>query len=174
MYTFKGMIENLKYVLWRSTLHLLFLRAIGFALVVGTIATFTSSPSFRSPFDMLLLWLLTVCVGTIGGTFIYPWIGFVAWWILILFVGERGLRSWAQKSETFMVLIAAPIVFIAGIAYLGCTLNAMVGDLFVLILKRLKPQWVPVAKYGFFNPFPVVFVLDPERIEQLELMADKK
>jgi len=173
MYTFKGMIGNLKYVLWRSTLHLLFLRAFGFALVVGTMATFTSSLSFRSPFDMLLLWLFMVCVGTIAGTFIYPWIGFVAWWILILFVDERGLRPWAQKSETFMV-IAAPIALIAGIAYLVTTLNAMVGDPFVLILKRLKPQWVPVAKYGFFNPFPVVFVLDPERIEQLELMADKK
>ncbi len=166
MYTFKGMRRNLKYVLWGPTLHLLFLRAFGSALLVCTFFVIVDAGSSFT--DKLIMWPIMVFAFTMAATFIYPWIGFIAWWILTLFVKDGKPRAWVQLSETFMVLIAFPIIIIASLLYLANAVIGMMGDPFVILLKKNKPQWVPVQQYGFFNPFPVIFVLDPERMPQLE------
>lgn len=47
---------------------------------------------------------------------------------------------------------------LAGIISLGCSVPMFIGDPMVWVLKKLKPEWVPVDEPGIFNP-PLVWVM---------------
>jgi hypothetical protein len=147
--------RDIKYVQWNRTLQLTFIRAIGSSLVllipaIWIIWIMDPEASGMSFGELLALTPVYFFGATLGTALIYPGLGLVCWYLTSLY-------------KYF------PIFGLFGFGYIALTLPLMFGDPFTFVLHKVKPEWVPVEEYNFLNFVPIVFVVDPNHMENLRM-----
>lgn len=167
--------RDFKHVQWGQTLQVMFIRAVGAAIVAIIIAgcLIAYSPrslgSTRMSFsDMMLAALYAFGAITFGATFIYPWMGLICWYLMSFFGKVEGKTRRFMTTDNAVFFL--PMIFVglfAFLGYLSTTILLLLGDPFTFALHRAKPGWVPVQNYGFLNFVPIVFVVDPQHMASL-------
>ena len=169
--------RDFKYVQWGRTFQVMFIRAVGAAIIAVIIAgaLIAYSPkslgsTHMSFSDMLLAALYGFGAITFGATFIYPWMGLICWYLLSFFGKVEGKTRRFMTTDNAVFFL--PMIFMglfALLGYVGITILLMLGDPLTFTLHRMKPGWVPVEKYGFLNIVPIVFVVDPQHMASLRM-----
>ena len=128
--------------------------------------------SFRRDFKSIK-WKETLCLNLMRAAFAGP-----VWVALFTLTGNMRFSSAVEYllMPLIYLLGALPLglgaswLSSAGVPFAGLftavmALMVVVGDPFVFILFKAKPQWVPVEEFGIVNFRLVIFVLDtgPER-----------
>jgi hypothetical protein len=108
-----------------------------------------------------------------AGTFIYPWMGLICWWMLSFFVKVEGKTRRFMTPDNGVFFLPLIIIGLFGfLGYLGITLLLMLGDPFAFLLRKVKPGLVPIDRYSFLNFVPIVFAVHPNHMENLRMSGN--
>lgn len=173
--------RDFKYIQWLPTLQVVVIRAAGSAVVLTILFVLLIIVAPPSPGNTDAPAMVLTVLGLNFGlnALIAPWLGLICWALAVLvqpLVG--GLRKTADKDQGaghVDPILLAPLAFMLALpamVYFGLLIGLMTGDLIVVLVKKLKPEWVPVKRYSLFNFVPIVFVVDPGQSTQWEEHPD--
>jgi len=129
--------RDFKRINWGQTAHLNLLRAVGAGIVFGAANLLFPSPQNVGSISSPLL--------SLAFPIVFPLIYF-----LLFF-----------PFGCFLRLLGAMGVPFAGLAANIVGIIVAVGDPLVFILSKVRPTWVPVNKFSFFNFAMIVFAVKP-------------
>lgn len=164
--------RDIKHVQWGPTLQVMFVRAVGPAIVctivmIGAIMQGSVSITFV---DLLPGIAMILGTALFQFTLVIPLIGLICWWLLSFFVKVEGKARRFVTPDNGVFLLPLIIIGLFGfIGYFGMNLWLMLGDPIAFFVHKTKPGWVPVQKYNFLNFVPIVFVLDPDYVNRLQM-----